>query len=90
MLQAFSFQAEPIVGHPKEEEVDLMEGFIICSAPDPEAFLRDRLSELGLTLLEVHYTDSPSPERVQGLPETERSALVRDGFCMVLQEKYRE
>ncbi len=89
MLVAYSFTAEPTIGHESEEVIESVRGFIICSAPDPDAFVRDRLGERGLTIVEVHYTDHPSPAGLSNLPEKERQDLDRDGWCIVLQETLR-
>ncbi len=85
MLQAYSFQVEAIVGRETEAPFLTGRGFIICSAPDPEALVRDLLASKGLVVLEVHYTADPSPADVSHLPERKREDLRQQGWCMVLQ-----
>lgn len=86
MLQAYSFRAEPIIGHSAEKKWIQLEGFIICSAPDPEVFLQEKLLEVGLAVLEAHYTACPSPRDIGNLPETEKLQMENQGWCMVFQE----
>jgi hypothetical protein len=88
MLQAYSFEAEPIVGHAAEDQIKSVRGFIISSHPDPEQFLRDRLAHEGLAPTRVWHTDNPSQERLSHLPDNYKSDLARDEFCMVRQATY--
>lgn len=84
MWTALSFTAEPIIGSPLEADIGVVKGFLICSSPDPESFLRDRLSEQTLTLIKAEHIDNPSPQHIQNLPDEESTLLNRQGWCMVI------